>query len=180
VLEILETERLILRPFRSEDADTAFQWFGDPEVMRLTPTGADGSLADTRRRLATYCEHQATHGFSKWLVQERRSSEAVGDSGLLVLQESGDIDLGFRFLKRFWGFGFATEVATAWIDGAFNAFGLQRLTAFSHPENAASLRVLEKVGFRRLERTRVMGMEAITFALSRVEYQNVRARRTTV
>lgn len=177
--ENLDTERLTLRPFSAEDAETAFQWFGDGEVMQFTPTGPDASLEHTRNRLATYCEHQANHGFSKWLVKERRSGEPIGDSGLLVLPESGEIDLGFRFLKRFWGRGFATEAAAAWIYAAFTLLALQRITAFSHPENVASLRVLEKLGFHRLGEGPVMGMEAISFALNRIEYQNAGARRTT-
>ena len=164
---MLETERLILRPFVAEDALSAFRWFGDADVMRFTPTGPDASVEETARRLAAYQEHQTTHGFSKWLVQERRSGEAIGDSGLLVLPESGNVDLGFRFLKHFWGLGFATEVATAWTDVAFGQLGLRRLTAFAHPQNLASLRVLEKVGFSRVSSERVMGMEAITFALER-------------
>jgi RimJ/RimL family protein N-acetyltransferase len=176
--QILETERLIIRPFRAEDAAAAFQWFGDGEVMRFTPTGPDGSLEETKSRLATYREHQAAHGFSKWLVQERRSGDAIGDSGLLVLPESGNIDLGFRFLKRFWGFGVASEVAAVWTRVAFTQLGLERLTAFAHPANVASLRVLEKVGFRRLSIERVMGMQAITLALNAGEYRDAGARQT--
>ena len=156
----------------------AFQWFGDGDVMRFTPTGPDASLEHTKNRLATYREHQAAHGFSKWLVQERLSGEAIGDSGLLVLPESAGIDLGFRFLKRFWSRGFATEAAAAWIDAAFTLLALQRLTAFCHPKNLASVRVLANVGFRRVGEGRVMGMEAISFALNEIEYQNA-ARRTT-
>lgn len=176
---LLETEHLILRPFTAGDVDAAFRWFGDAEVMRFTPTGPDRSLDETARRLATYQEHQETHGFSKWLVQERRSGEAIGDSGLLVLPESGNIDLGFRFLQRFWGLGFATEVAIAWIRVAVSQLGLKRLTAFAHPENVASLKVLDKVGFHRFGSERVMGMDAITFALDVNDHWDAGARRTS-
>jgi len=161
----IDTPRLLLRPFAPEDADVAFRWLGDPEVMRFIPTGPDRSLADTTRRLARYIEHQAVHGFSKWIVVERRSGEPIGDSGLFVLPDSGRIDLGFRFARPYWGQGYATEVASAWIRAAFLDLGLHRLTAFAHPENAGSLRVLEKVHFRRVGRERVMGADAITFAL---------------
>jgi len=175
----LETERLSLRPFTAEDSVSAFQWFGDPEVMRFTPTGPDRRLEDTVERLTAYQRHQTTHGFSKWLVQARGSGEAIGDSGLLVLPESGNIDLGFRFLKSFWGMGYGTEVAAAWIRGAFAQLALERLTAFAHPENPASLRVLEKVGFRRLGPHRVMGMEAVTYEFEAADYFAADARRTS-
>ena len=164
--ESLETQRLSLRPFSADDAETAFRWLGDAEVMRFTPTGPDTSVEGASRRVARYRDHQARHGFSRWIVQERGSGEAIGDSGLVFL-DSGSIDLGFRFSRAWWGRGFATEVAAAWIRVAFVDLRLDRLTAFAHPENVASLHVLEKVGFRKTERERVivMGMEAFTFVL---------------
>lgn len=161
--ESLETPRLVLRPFTEDDAEAAFRWFGDPEVMRFVPSRADRSVEETRRRLARYREHQARHGFSKWIVRERTSGEAVGDSGLLRLEEPERVDLGFRFARSSWGRGFATEVARAWVQAAFTDFGLDRLTAFSHPGNVASLKVLEKAGFRRTGRAEVMGMDAYTY-----------------
>jgi [ribosomal protein S5]-alanine N-acetyltransferase len=143
----IETERLILRPFEVSDAGAAFAWFGDPVVMRFTPTGPDKSFEDTEARLALFMEHQKAHGFSKWLVLNRASGVAIGDSGLLVLRDYGWIDLGFRLAQPYWGKGFATEVASVWVRAAFDEFGLGRLGAFAHPENRASIRVLETLGF---------------------------------
>jgi len=51
----METRRLILRPFESEDAEAAFVWFGDPIVMRFTPAGPDTSIEQTKARLANLC-----------------------------------------------------------------------------------------------------------------------------
>ena len=161
----IETSRLILRPFEPSDALAAFGWFGDPVVMRFTPTGPDKSIEETKRRLASYEEHQKVHGFSKWLVLDRDSRVAIGDSGLLVLQDYGWIDLGFRFAQRCWGKGLATEVASAWVRAAFDEFGVGQLGAFVDSENVASIRVLEKVGFRAERRGIVMGMDSIVFFL---------------
>lgn len=60
----IETERLILRPFEAFDAAAAFGWFGDPVVMRFTPTGPDKSIEGTEARLTLFMEHQKAHGFS--------------------------------------------------------------------------------------------------------------------
>jgi hypothetical protein len=92
----IETRRLILRPFESGDVEAAFAWFGDPRVMRFTPTGPDASIERTKARLANYHEHQTEHGFSRWMVLDRHVGRPIGDSGLLALQEYGRIDLGFR------------------------------------------------------------------------------------
>ena len=97
----LETSRLILRPFESSDVAAAFGWFGDPIVMRFNPTGPDTSIDQTKARLANYQRHQITHGFSKWIILERRLGSAIGDSGLLKLEEQGWIDLGFRLAQSY-------------------------------------------------------------------------------
>jgi hypothetical protein len=108
----IETSRLILRPFQLSDAQSAFEWFADPVVMRFTPTGPDKSTEETITRLAGYQNHQGAHGFSKWLILERDSGAAIGDSGLSALPEYGWVDLGFRFAQPYWGKGLATEVAS--------------------------------------------------------------------
>jgi RimJ/RimL family protein N-acetyltransferase len=160
--------RLSLRPFTPADVEDAFGWFGDPDVMRFTPNGPDRTQDQTRERLKQYSGHQVRHGFSKWLIQEKSSGKPIGDSGLLIVDELGPLpDLGFRFAKPYWQQGFATEVATAWIRAAFEVLGLDRLTAFAHVDNLASLRVLEKVGFRRQKRQPVMGMDSFTYVVVR-------------
>ncbi len=161
----IETERLTLRPFEASDAEAAFGWFGDPVVMRFTPTGPDKNIEETKARLTLFMEHQETHGFSKWLISDRASALAIGDSGLLTLEEYGWIDLGFRFAQTYWGKGLATEVASAWVRAAFDEFGLSHLGAFVHPENVGSIRVLEKVRFKSERRGMVFGMDSIVFFL---------------
>ena len=94
--DTIETSRLILRPFEEADTQAAFEWFGDPLVMRFVPGGPDLSIEQTKSRIAGYRTHQAAHGFSKWVIVERASSLRIGDSGILVLDEYGWIDLGFR------------------------------------------------------------------------------------
>jgi RimJ/RimL family protein N-acetyltransferase len=162
----METERLILRPFEIADAEAAFVWFGDPVVMRFTPSGPDASIERTEARLAHYLEHQDAHGFSKWLILDRHSKLPIGDSGLLLLPDYGWIDFGFRLAQPCWGKGLATEAASVWVRAAFGELHLEQLTAMVHPENVASIRVLAKLGFREGRRATIMGMHSILFFLS--------------
>ena len=161
----LETSRLILRPFESGDVEAAFGWFGDPIVMRFTPSGPETSIEQTKARLANYQAHQTKHGFSKWIILERPSGRAIGDSGLLKLEDQGWIDLGFRLAQPYWGKGLATEAASAWVRAAFDEFHIDRLTALVHPENVTSIRVLEKLRFHADRRETIMGMNSILFSL---------------
>ncbi len=161
----IETSRLILRPFELTDAEAAFGWFGSPVVMRFTPTGPDTSIGQTKTRLAKYQEHQIAHGFSKWIIVDRRTEGSIGDSGLLELQDYGWIDLGFRLAQPNWGKGLATEAAAGWVRVAFDELRLDRLTALVHPENVASIRVLVKLRFRVERQDSIMGMKSILFSL---------------
>jgi RimJ/RimL family protein N-acetyltransferase len=83
----IETERLVLRPFEVADTEAAFGWYGDPIVIRFTPSGPDASIEQTEAGLANYREHQIAHGFSKWMILDRRSKLPIGDSGVLLLKE---------------------------------------------------------------------------------------------
>jgi RimJ/RimL family protein N-acetyltransferase len=166
LIELIETSRLILRPFNDDDVEEAFHWFSDPCVMRFIPTGPDQSISQTRRRVDSYRKHQVVHGFSKWVIVERESLRLIGDSGLQVLSDYGWIDLGFRLSREFWGKGFASEAAFAWVRAAFEHYGIQDLGAFAHPDNLASLHVLEKIGFRETRRCSVMGMDSVVFFLT--------------
>ncbi len=169
--EPIQTLRLRIEPFSRDDLAAAYAWFSDPEVMRFIPTGPDRSIGETTKRLARYIEHQTLHGFSKWIIRERASGQAIGDAALLVLEDLGAIDLGFRFARSWWGPGLATETASAWVRAAFVDFELDRLTAFAHPENLPSLRVLQKLHFRSMGHDRVMGMDSLLFSLSAAEFQ---------
>jgi len=158
----IATERIILQPFAPDAFEAAYTWFGDPYVMRYTPTGPDRSREQTRRRLAEYAEHQALYGFSKWAIA-LPGGDLIGDAGLLHTKDSGEIELGFRLMRNQWGRGYATEVATAWVEAAREQFSLPRVMAFAHPDNGASLRILEKVGFRYSRYGVMLGMQAVVY-----------------
>jgi RimJ/RimL family protein N-acetyltransferase len=165
LLPVIESRRVSLRPFTPDDADAAFGWFGDPEVMRFTPSGADRSLDQTKARLAKYQRHQNEYGFSKWIALDRQNERPIGDSGLLWLDDYKWIDFGYRLGRAHWGKGLATEIGLAWVTAAFNDLHLDRLTAIVHPENVASIRVIEKLGFRADRQQEVMGMQSIVYYL---------------
>jgi RimJ/RimL family protein N-acetyltransferase len=105
MLDTIDTDRLRLRLFISDDVQFAFDWFGDPLVMRFTPSGPDKKMEQTAARIANYKRHQSEHGFSKWIIIERGSGRPIGDAGSLLLAEYGWIDFGYRLAQPFWGKG---------------------------------------------------------------------------
>lgn len=151
------TERLLLRPFTLEDAEVTHRWFSDPEVMRYIPGGPDASLEDTRRRIERYLQHEATHGFTKWLVTDRHTGEPLGDGGLYTLPNDPRVELGFRFAREHWGRGYALEMARAWVRHFAALRPGETIYGIVLPEHARSQRVLEKLGFEPAGEEEVYG-----------------------
>jgi len=166
---MLATPRMTLRPFQLTDASALFAWVSDPEVMRFMPipTGLDHSLEQTIARVQRYMGYQEQYGFSRWLIFDRATNVPIGDAGLLHMAESGEIELGYRFAKPWWGQGRATEVAAAWRDYAFGPLNLSAIVAFAEVENRASLRVMEKLGMQFLREHELFGKMELVYGIQR-------------
>ena len=146
---ILETPRLILRQYTADDAADFFRLNSDPQVMRYVPDEPMKTVEEARavivsRPMVDYRER----GFGRCACVLKATGEHIGFCGLKYLKEIEAVDLGFRFLAAHWGKGLATEAAGACIDYGFSQLGLEEIFGFAEPENAASIRVLEKVGMQ--------------------------------
>lgn len=155
----IETERLRMRPFVESDADSAFAWFSDPQVMQFIPQGPDATLEATRRRISGYRDHQARFGFSKRLILHRETSQPIGDAGLFHFPDGARIELGFRLASPHWGKGYALEAGRAWLAWFDIHLKGQPLFADVHPAHIRSQKVLLKLGFQPTHSEEVYGME---------------------
>jgi RimJ/RimL family protein N-acetyltransferase len=162
-MDPLESTRTCLRPFTVADAEAVFGWCSDAAVMRYIPYGPDPDLNHTRQRIGRYQAHQAAHGFSKFLVLEKDSHEPIGDAGFLHLPGGVRVELGYRLKKSHWGRGLAEEIATCLLAAARSRIGLEKVHAFAHPDNAASLRIIQKLGFRFQQTERLYDLEVPVF-----------------
>ena len=147
-MDLLQTPRLLLRPFAAGDALLVHEVYSDPEVMRYVATGPMSDIAVTERLLADYTAHQLRHGYSFWAVIERSSGTLIGDAGL-YRTPAGEVELGYTLGVTWWGRGYATEAASRWLAFAFGELGLAEVVALAEPANVASLHVLDKLGMRR-------------------------------
>lgn len=140
-------ERVLLRPFVPADAAAAHTVYGDPEVMEHVGEGGAVTSEETAQMIADYRRHQDEHGFAFWAVIDRGTGELIGDAGLE--HTAHGVELGYTLARSAWGRGLATEAARLCIAATFGPLGLRRLVAQADLGNPASVRVLEKLGFRR-------------------------------
>lgn len=161
----LDTERLRLRPATladletwhaiSRDAERA--WFGE----------ARSSLENARANLEKHVRHHEEHGFALWAVELRKTGEVIGAAGLTHLAEGPEVEVGYRFLERCWGNGYATEAARAAVRFGFDELGLERIVAVTEPGNRASRRVMEKCGLTFVGVTMYGGRPHVKYAIAR-------------
>ena len=146
---IIETERLIIRPFNMEDIGPAYVMNLDPEVGQYTGDGGVVSKKEIERRIVEdVLGDYVKHGFGRLAVELKGENKFIGFTGLKYLEDMNEVDLGYRFMKEYWGIGIATESAMASVKYGFDTLGLKRIIAMALPENEASIRVLEKLNFR--------------------------------
>jgi len=169
-MHTIETRRIHLRPFTSDDLDEFALMGRDPEVMRYIGTGRPQSREQTTARLNGIIEHQNRHGFGLWAAIDKASGAWMGFCGLQFLDNTSEVEVGYRLAKRFWGMGLASEGAKASLRYGFEELGLEQIVAVVQPENVASQRVLEKIGLRYLKDARFYNTDVNYYALTRDEY----------
>lgn len=147
----LETPRLRLRHWRPQDRAPFFAINTEPEVLRyLPPVTRAGSDA----MLDRYEAHFAQHGFGYWALEDKDSTALIGCCGLMHVPFAAfftpAVEIGWRLSATWQGKGFATEAGRAALDHAFGPMGLNRVTSFTSLLNTPSLRVMERLGMRRI------------------------------
>ena len=146
-VNVLSTERLILRRLKTEDAEFIFGLLNDPDFLRFIGDKGVRSLDDARGYiLSGPVASYAQHGFGLWLAELKGSNTPVGICGLLKREVLDDVDIGFAFLPPYRSSGYAFESASAVVEYARRTLGLRRIVAIVDPDNTGSLRVLEKIG----------------------------------
>lgn len=143
---LIETPRLLLREFTPEDAEQIYLLNADPEVIRYTGDDAFASVAAARDFLQRYDVYRR-YGMGRLAVIRRSDGQWLGWCGLKYHPDQEIVDLGFRFFRRFWGQGYATEAGRACLEYGFRNLQLDVIVAHAMQANGASIRVLEKLGF---------------------------------
>ena len=142
----LTTKRTGFSIWKETDLKRAEALWGNPDVSRFICATGKFTAEDISSRLKTEISNEMKYHVQYWPVFELSSFDFIGCCGLRH-HDDNKYELGFHLLPRFWGRGYATETAMAVIDYAFNRLNAKVLFAGHHPENAASAKVLQKLGF---------------------------------
>ncbi len=147
---ILETQRLVAREFLLLDAGNLLKLNSDPKVLQYTGDKAFVNEAQAQKTIEKRIlrDQYEKDGFGRWAIHLKANGLFIGWAGLRKLEEMNEVDLGFRFHKRFWNKGYATEISKAIVQYGFEEHGLKSIIGRAMVENKASIRVLEKIGMQ--------------------------------
>jgi RimJ/RimL family protein N-acetyltransferase len=164
---VLETPRLTMRGFTSEDMDAWAVIVADDETMRAVGRPAGLSYWEAWNDLSQLAGHWALRGFGQWALEERKSGELVGRTGLLFPADWPDLEVGWLVRADRRRRGYATEAAAAAMRWAFDELGADHLISLIAEDNTASRRVAEKLGERPYDTVTVRGFELTMFRVDR-------------
>ena len=162
-VRILETERLILRQMTVDDDEFIFELVNEPAFIRNIGDKGVRTLEDARDYILTGpVASYAKFGFGLYVVELAETGMPTGICGLLKRDSLENVDIGFAFLVKFWGKGFAHESAAAVMEYGRSALGIKRIVAITSPDNEGSIRVLGKLGLRFERMIRMPGSDEDT------------------
>lgn len=165
---IIETPRLLLRQFTPEDAPLIYELNADPAVTEYTGDPIKDLHHAQQVLQHTILPQYALYNHGRWAVHLKSGNAPleegfIGWCGLKTRPERKEIDLGYRFMKKAWGKGYATESAAASLRYGFETLKLPRIVGRAMPQNTASLRVLEKCGMHFVGEELVDDHPALTY-----------------
>ena len=163
----LLTERLQLRPYRSDEAPLLHSIIGDLRVVFWRE--APGTLAEAEQILARNEEYKK-QGQGVWGVFERETDRFLGQTILQPLPETGEPEIGYHFAVEAQGAGYATEAARRLLEYGFCELKLPRIVAVILPDNLPSQAVMKKLGLPYIKDLMKSGMLHNYFALERSDY----------
>jgi RimJ/RimL family protein N-acetyltransferase len=163
----LRSTRLLLRGWRSNDANALRRIYGDPVTMRFIGDGSTMPPDRAWHGLASLLGHWALRGYGMWAVTDRSTGYLIGRTGLYHPEGWPGIELGWVIDRSRWGEGLATEAARLAAAWTWETLETDRLIHLIQPANQASIRVAEKLGASFAERIELGGRDVDVYALTR-------------
>ncbi|MFD0963427.1 GNAT family N-acetyltransferase [Pseudofulvibacter geojedonensis] len=148
-MRIIETERIYLREFNSEDVAFLYRLNQDEDVMQYTGDAPFKNMKEAETFVANYDYEKYQMG--RWAVCSNKQGEFLGWCGLKYHPDKDFVEVGYRFFKKHWNKGYATEATKACINYGFNVLRVQEIFAFANSLNIASCKVAEKAGMELLD-----------------------------
>lgn len=168
----VETARLRLRMFTSEDLGAMCDITSDSEVMRYIGPGVTLSRDETEVNLRNIVSAFRRRGFGRWALEKKAGGRVVGYCGLSLGLEEVGVELAYMLARSEWGTGLATEAGHACLRYGFERLGVESIAGLTMHDNWKSRRVLERVGMKYVRDARFHGFDCVWYSLTRRDWRD--------
>ncbi len=154
---ILESQRLIYRPFELSDAQALFEMDSNPNVHKYLWQKPTLDIDESIQIIEMLQKQYKENGIGRFATILKETGEFIGWTGIKFVNdhiENGNTnfyDYGYRLNEKFWNKGYASEATKIWLDYGFNEMNINEMNAYTHSENGASNHILSKSGFQFIE-----------------------------
>nr|WP_299031345.1 GNAT family N-acetyltransferase [uncultured Tenacibaculum sp.] len=174
----LETERLILREFRESETEGIFELDSNAEVHKYLGNNPITTYKQAEDIITFFEEQYKERGIGRFAAFEKESGEFIGWSGLKLNTGEKEelngftdfIDIGYRFIPRFWGKGYASESAFACLDFGFKEMNYDIIYGAADVENIGSNKILQKIGLQFVNKFDYKGVDVNWYELKKSDY----------
>lgn len=176
---MLETDRLILRELLPTDIDDLFELDSNPIVHKYLGNRPVKTKQEAETNIQSIIDQYKDRGIGRWAAIEKSTGDFIGWSGLkLNIGEKDSLngkqnfyDIGYRFIPRYWGKGYATESATVILDYGFKVKKYETIAGIALVDNIGSNKVLRKIGLQYIEDFDYEGTKASWYELKLKDYE---------
>ena len=178
----IETENLILRHLKPSDLERMYELDSNPIVHKYLGNKPNTSKLQSEKDIAFNIQQHIDRGIARWAAIEKSSGEFIGWSGLRLNNDltfnnkTNFYDVGYRFIPRYWGRGYATESSIVALDYFFNTMNKDLLVGVAEVKNIASNRVLEKIGLDFINEFNINAVKANWYELKKENYAKKMSR----
>lgn len=172
-MDILETDRTIIREFTIEDTNQAIEFYSDVDVMRFVGNGKGFSLEETEEFIIKMVDRYEEHGFSFWAVVSKRCNKLIGHCGLMLNRTTGIVEIGYTIAKQYWRQGYALETSRAVLSYGFNTLNLNEIVAFTKKINTPSQGMMKRLGMKFWKNYSKNEIEYIAFKINKLSFLKV-------
>lgn len=173
---VIETERLLLTPYAPGDLESLHRLWTSPGVRRYLFDDEIISADFVRDEVASNAESFRSNGWGQWAARLKGEDAIAGFSGFRPFHDPPELELLFGVAEEHWGQGLAGEMARALMAIAFSRWGFERIQGSTDAPNVASIRVMEKLGMRRLKRVIADGLDTVYFEALPSEFNGASAK----
>lgn len=172
----IETDRLLMRDLIDEDAQGMFTMDSDAEVHAFLGNKPIATIEEAQNIINNIKQQYIDNGIGRWAAVEKESGEFIGWSGFRLITDTVNgktnyYDLGYRFLKKYWGKGYASETAFASLNHGFKALGFKEIVGIADVAHTASNTILKKVGLIKQNEFIYDGTLHNFYSLTKKEWQ---------